>query len=66
MPRMNTTELHEILDKGTGKLGMSIDAEAKIEISKLSKVYQITHIGWGWTLCAWRSAISGCASKAQM
>ena len=37
MPRMNTAELYEILDKGTSKLGMSIDVEAKTEIANLSQ-----------------------------
>ena len=37
MPRMNTAELYEILENGTGKLGMSIDAEAKAEVSRLSQ-----------------------------
>ena len=37
MPRMDKAELYEILDKGTAKLGMSIDVEAKTEIANLSQ-----------------------------
>ena len=37
MPRMNTSELLEILEKGTTKLGMSIEDEAKQEIARLSQ-----------------------------
>ena len=37
MPRMNTAELHEILDKGTSKLGMTIEAGAKNKIANLSQ-----------------------------
>ena len=37
MPRMDTAELHEILDKGTSKLGMSIEVEAKTKIASLSQ-----------------------------
>ena len=37
MPRMETSELHEILEKGTNKLGMTIDADAKSKIAVLSQ-----------------------------
>ena len=37
MPRMKQQELHEILQKGTSKLGMRIDSEATDEIAKLSQ-----------------------------
>ena len=37
MPRMDTAELHEILDKGTKKIGMTIEVEAKTEIANLSQ-----------------------------
>ena len=37
MPRMGNAELYEILDKGTAKMGMAIDEEAKLEIARLSQ-----------------------------
>ena len=37
MPRMEPGELHEILERGTRKLGMTIDAGAKREIAALSQ-----------------------------
>jgi len=36
MPRMSQDELFEILDKGLGQLGMSIDPKAKLQIASLS------------------------------
>ena len=37
MPRMTTDELHEILEKGTGKLEMTIGSDAKKTIATLSQ-----------------------------
>ena len=37
MPRMKPEELHEILEKGTAKLGMQIEESAKTEIATLSQ-----------------------------
>lgn len=37
MPRMEPGELHEILERGTEKLGMSIDSAAKTKIAVLSQ-----------------------------
>ena len=37
MPRMTTDELHEILEKGTGKLEMTIRSDAKKTIAALSQ-----------------------------
>ena len=37
MPRMEPSELHEILDKGTRKLGMTIDTDARSKIAVLSQ-----------------------------
>ena len=56
IPRMEPRELGEILDKGTKKLDMSIDADAKSKIAILSRGFPVYTHKLG--LCAARTALS--------